>query len=122
MTDKNRRFLVAGTAAGLASTLLAGAFPRPALAWTDQDFAPVRRRRSRDPVQADDGAFYDTRGQAADPYYRSEPAPAPESRSAPSTFFRLAMLSWPKKSSSRSRVCALLAVTSIPGMAIAGLG
>ncbi len=75
MTDKNRRFLVAGSAAGLASTLLAGAWSRPALAWTDQDFAPARRRRSRDPVPADDGAFYDTRGQAADPYYRGEPAP-----------------------------------------------
>ncbi|MCF4125364.1 L,D-transpeptidase [Methylobacterium sp. SyP6R] len=77
MTDKNRRFLVAGTAAGLASTLLASAWSRPALAWTDQDFAPVRRRRSRDPVPADDGTFYDTRGQAQqDPYYRGEPAPA----------------------------------------------
>ncbi|MGX7703255.1 L,D-transpeptidase [Methylobacterium sp. Gmos1] len=74
MTDKNRRFLVAGTAAGLASTLLAGA--RPALAWTDQDIAPVRRRRSRDPVPAEDGTFYDTRGQATDPYYRTEPVPA----------------------------------------------
>ncbi|KMO21062.1 L,D-transpeptidase [Methylobacterium platani] len=73
MTDKNRRFLVAGTAAGLASTLLA--WPRPALAWTDQDIAPVRRRRSRDPVPAEDGTFYDTRGQAADPY-RGAPAPA----------------------------------------------
>ncbi|BCM87096.1 hypothetical protein NS228_13370 [Methylobacterium indicum] len=71
MTDKNRRLLVAG----LGSTLLAGAWMRPALAWTDQDFAPARRRRSRDPVPADDGAFYDTRGQAADPYYRGEPAP-----------------------------------------------
>ncbi|AWB20559.1 L,D-transpeptidase [Methylobacterium currus] len=81
MTDKNRRFLVTGTAAGLASTLLAGVMSRPALAWTDQDFAPVRRRRSRDPVPADDGTFYDTRGQdprgqATDPYYRGGPAPA----------------------------------------------
>ncbi|TNC07991.1 L,D-transpeptidase [Methylobacterium terricola] len=85
MTDKNRRLLVSGAAAGLASTLLAGALPRPALAWTDQDFAPVRRRRSRDPVPADDGAFYDTRGQGygtqgyggqgADPY-RGQPVPA----------------------------------------------
>ncbi|KMO39183.1 hypothetical protein VQ02_10445 [Methylobacterium variabile] len=80
MTDPNRRLLVTGAAAGLASTLLAGALPRPAHAWTDQDLAPARRRRSRDPVPADDGTFYDTRGQDmrgqfADPY-RGEPVPA----------------------------------------------
>ncbi|GJD52417.1 hypothetical protein OPKNFCMD_5182 [Methylobacterium crusticola] len=77
MTDPNRRLLVTGASTCLASALLTGALPRPALAWPDRSPLPASRQRYRNP-DVDNDNPYGGSGRGADPYRTAPGEPLAE--------------------------------------------